>query len=269
MLKLKWMGLLACVVVISIPGRAADNQLTAKEKAAGWQLMFDGRTYAGWEDLAKKSPPGDSFTIEDGCLKASPHARITEDLFSKDTYRDFELEFDWKISPGGNSGVKYRIQDRVFLLDQKIPRFEDLVNASLKNRHPDRPAKGQDYVIGFEYQLLDNGRNPDARAGTTHQTGAVYDMVGPSKDATRTVGEFNHSRLVVKGEHVEHWLNGVKVVDASLDGPEVARGTAARWGAGSPVYNLLVRQPRKDCPISLQNHGSAAWFRNIKIRRLR
>jgi hypothetical protein len=82
------------------------------------------------------------------------------------------------------------------------------------------------------------------------------------------VGEFNHSRLVVKGDHVEHWLNGEKVVDASLKAPEVERAAAKRWGAGNPIYNLMVKQPRTDCPISLQNHDNPAWFKNIKIRKL-
>ena len=185
-----------------------------------------------------------------------------------DTYSDFELDFDWKISPGGNSGVKYRIQDHVFVTERPSAKFEDQVNASLKNRPNQRPARGQDYVVGFEYQLLDDTRNPDARNGLTHRTGALYDMFPPSQEAAQPVGEFNHSRLVVKGSHVEHWLNGVKVVDASLDAPEVARACASRWGAGSPVYDLLVKQPLGKCPISLQNHDSEAWFRNIKIRPL-
>jgi len=266
-----WTGALACAVLISPSLRAADNELTVQQRAAGWRLLFDGKTYDHWEDPAKKSPPGDSFTIEDGCLKALAHAKIEEDLFTRDTFADFELEFDWKISPGGNSGVKYRIQDRGFLIDTGGPwgKFEDLANASFKNKRTDRPAKGQEYVVGFEYQVLDNAKNPDALRGANHQAGALYDMFPPSKDMTRPVGEFNHSRLVVKGDHVEHWLNGAKVVDASLNAPEVAKGTGARWGVGSPVYELLVTHPRKACQISLQNHSSDAWFKNVRIRVLR
>src|SRR5690349_23522334 len=89
-----------------------------------WQDLFDGKTFANWK-------PVPSFTIEDGCLKSVKNPAITEDLFSTGDYSDFELEFDWKISPRGNSGVKYRIQDHVMLLDQKLPRFEDEVNAAL------------------------------------------------------------------------------------------------------------------------------------------
>ncbi len=259
-----------CAALASLPLDAADNQLTTQEKAAGWRLLFDGKTYAGWEDPVRKSPPGDSFTIEDGCLKATPHPRINEDLFTTDTFRDFELLFDWKISPGGNSGVKYRIQDRIILLGEGASKFEDLVALSFRKRTTVRPAKGQEYVVGFEYQITDNATNKDAAAnGPKHQTGALYDTFAPVRDATRPVGEFNQSRLLVEGDHVEHWLNGVKVVDASLRAPEVATGARERWGEGSAVYDLLVKQPRPSCQISLQNHNDAAWFRNIKIRVIR
>ena len=269
MSNLMRLGAVAFAVLVSGGAQAADNQLTPAEKSAGWKLLFDGKTYAGWEDPTQKSPPGDSFTIEDGCLKSTAHPRLDEDLFTKESYADFELELDWKISPGGNSGVKYRIQDRVFLLDGPMPRFEDRVNAAMKNRRTDRPAKDQEYVIGFEYQITDNAGNSDAkRNGPRHQTAALYDMFAATRDVTRPVGEFNHLRLVVKGDHVEHWLNGEKVVDASLKAPEVGESVAKRWGRESPVYDLLANQPRKSCQISLQNHDDVAWFKNIKIRRL-
>ncbi|MGE5644398.1 MAG: DUF1080 domain-containing protein [Acidobacteriota bacterium] len=234
----------------------------------GWQSLFDGKTMDRFDDPRLKTPPGDAWTIEEGCLKARANPRITEDLFTRDTFRDFELEFEWRIAPGGNSGVKYLIQDHAFLLDAPARRFEDLVNRSLERRRPDRPAQGQDYVIGFEYQLIDDARNSDAKNGPLHQTGALYDMLPPARAAARPAGEFNHTRIVVRGAHIEHWLNGVKVVDANLGAGEVEAHSAKRWGAGSPVYNLLVKRPRRDCPISLQNHGADTWFRNIRIRRM-
>jgi hypothetical protein len=255
--------------LLTTAAAAADNQLTAAEKAEGWRLLFDGNSYANWVDPSKKSPPGDSFAIEDGCLRAVAHPQITEDLFTQDTFGDFELAFDWKISPAGNSGVKYRIQDHLYVKQQRGAKFEDTLNASF-NPRLERTAKGQDYVVGFEYQMVDNQRNADAtRGGALHQAGALYDVQAPSRDATKPVGEFNHSRLVVRGDQVEHWMNGEKVVDASLKSPAVAAAMAKRWGAASPVYDLLVNQPRKRCPVSLQNHGDDAWFKNIKIRELR
>ena len=235
---------------------------------SGWISLFDGKTMTGWDDPRQKTPPGDGWTIDDGCLKANRGAHIVEDLFSKDVFRDFELTFEWKIAPGANSGVKYRIQDRIFLMPYPGHRFEDQVNFSMLHKPVPRAERGQEYVVGFEYQLLDNGRNSDARAGVTHQAGALYDIVGPTKDATRPVGEFNESRLVVKGNHVEHWMNGVKVVDTDLDSASALERIAHRWGKDTPVTEALSRQPRKECPISLQNHGGDAWFRNIRIRRL-
>ena len=119
----------ALLAAMSAGAWAADNQLTAQEKAAGWKLMFDGKSFAGWEDPARKSPPGDGFAIEDGCIKSLKHPKINEDLFTLDTYSDFEMEFDWKVSEAGNSGVKYRIQDRVWLAPGTLgQKFEDLVN---------------------------------------------------------------------------------------------------------------------------------------------
>src|SRR5579872_6861481 len=171
----------------------AANTLAPSEKLSGWTLLFDGRSMTGWGDPRAKMPPGDAWTIEDGCLKANAHARFEEDLFTNDTYTDFELVFDWRISPQGNSGVKYRIQDHVILLRPPPGEgFERSVERSYVNRVSERPAKGQDYVIGFEYQILDSPPKIDPR----QTSGALYDMVAPSSQATRPVGEFNHSRIV-------------------------------------------------------------------------
>jgi hypothetical protein len=263
-------GVFASALACSSPAFAADNELMPAEKSAGWKLLFDGKSFANWEDPAKKSPPGDAFTIEDGSIRVMARPKIVEELFSSDLFADFELAWDWKISHAGNSGVKYRIQDHLFLAAQRTPKFEDLVNLSFDPR-PARRERGQDYVVGFEFQMVDNTSNPDAtRGGALHQAGALYDVVAPSKDATKPAGEFNHSRLIVRGDHVEHWMNGEKVVDASLKSPAVKEAMSKRWGPDSPVTKLLVEQPKKRCPITLQNHGdSDAWFKNIKIRELK
>jgi len=234
----------------------------------GWITLFDGKTMNHWVDPRQKTPPGDAWTIEDGCLKAQAHPRITEDLFSEGTYRDFELEFDWRISPGGNSGLKYRIQDHIWVPRGVPGKFELQVERGYENRISQRPERGQDYVVGFEYQMTDDSSNRDAKSNPKHTAGALYDMVAPSRAASKPVGEFNHSRIVVRGNHVEHWLNDVKVVESSLDSPAALSGIETRWSVAPHVLDLLKNQPKKDCPISLQNHGNDAWFRNIRIRKL-
>ena len=263
----------AAAVVFTCRGadREAANVLTPAEEAEGWRLLFDGNTMRGWDDPRLKTPAGDAWTVEDGCLKANAHPRITEDLFTKDTFADFDLEFDWRISPGGNSGVKYRIQDHWFVTPSEArvrETFEQSVERSFRNPGSPRPDRGQDYVIGFEYQITDDTSNSDAKSHFKHTAGALYDMVGPSAQPARPVGQFNHSRIVLRGNHVEHWMNGVKVVDSSLDSPQALKGIGTRWTAAPHVYELLAKQPKKDCPISLQNHDNDAWFRSIKIRRL-
>src|SRR5438270_2909814 len=97
----------------------AQNALTPEESKAGWVLLFDGKTMTNWVDPRQKTPPGDAWSIEDGTLKAAKSPRIREDLFTERTFRDFELVFDWRISPAGNSGVKYRIQDHLFVLPRE------------------------------------------------------------------------------------------------------------------------------------------------------
>jgi hypothetical protein len=262
-------GLLLLAALACHAAAPPNNTLTRQQKAAGWRLLFDGKSFRGWESPARKVPPGDSWTIENGCLKARARPRIGEDLFTRENFTNFELLFDWRISPGGNSGVKYRIQDRLFVPEMPGKRFEETVELALSKPRLARPPRGYEYVIAFEYQVIDDEKNADARSRPTHQAGALYDMLGASRAAAAPVGRFNHSRIIVKGNHIEHWLNGIKVVDAMLNAPEIAAAVAKRWGSSSQVYALLARQPRKACPISLQNHNDEAWFRNIKIRALK
>jgi hypothetical protein len=246
----------------------APNTLTQEEKAAGWILLFDGKTMSGWDDPSRKNPPGDSWTIEDGALKATRRPKVRQDLFTSANFRDFELTFEWRISPRGNSGLKYRIQDRFFVEEHPdnpaLKKFEDRTNYRMIHRLKTPPSGGQEYVIGFEYQVIDNGS--PARPGAQH-AGSLYDMIPAAKDASRPVGEWNQSRIVIRGIRFEHWLNGAKVVDSSLDSPQAKAGIDKRWGAGSPVAKALL-DPKPEGPICLQNHNDEAWFRNIKLRRL-
>ena len=262
-------------LLVSASAALAQNSLTAEEKKAGWKLLFDGKTMRGWKDPSKLSPPANAWTIEDGCLKAVGKPQYREDLVSVQTFADFELQFEWKMSVGGNSGLKYRIQEFVPLSGddiKKAKKFEDALNGAMKTGKPPTRAsamkggESQTYVIGFEYQTIDDDKHPDARRGALYQSGSLYSMIPRIKQAAKPIGEFNQSRLVVKGNHIEHWLNGEKVIDASLDDPAIGAGLEKRWGKSSAVYQMLTKQPKKKCPISLQHHNDAAWFRNIKIR---
>ena len=122
----------------------------ACQAQTGWVSLFDGKSMAGWENTcarkSRRATPGQSTTAASRPITI--HA-LPKPL-QQDLYRDFELEFEWRVAPGANSGVKYRIQDRVFLANHPMPKFEDLVNYSVKNRPPTRPDHGQEYVIGFE-----------------------------------------------------------------------------------------------------------------------
>ena len=263
------LALLAAALTIS----AADNSLTKTEKSAGWKLLFDGKSMNGWSNSVGKPmmPGSDSWTIEDNSLKAKSKPTLTEDLFTKAKFTDFELEWDWKIAPAGNSGIKYKIQDHLYLAGDRArgKKFELIVDDFSKNKLTTRPTgRGQDYVIGFEYQMIDNKANADALSASTHSAGALYDIAAPTKDMSKPIGEWNHSRLVVKGSHVEHWLNGEKVVDSSIASDFVKPLLTKRWGQTPYVLTLLSDQPSKACPISLQNHDSDTWFKNIKIRKV-
>ena len=256
---------LGSALLLLAPAAAAlgQNALTPAEKAAGWVLLFDGRTMSGWE-------ANDSWVVDDGSLKALAHPLVRRDLFTRASWGDFELAFDWRISPQGNSGVKYRIQDRFYVEDHaQAPapkRFEDLTNYRMMHRLAGPPERGQQYVVGFEYQVIDNSVFPPGQKNL-QRAGDLYDMAGGSGVEPNPVGEWNHSRIVLRGNHVEHWLNGVKVVDTSLDSADVRAGIEKRWGKGTPVGDALTN-PNHEGRISLQNHTNEAWFRNIRIRPL-
>lgn len=256
---------------------AAANELTPEEKAAGFRLLFDGRTMNGWRDPAKLNVPGDAWMVEDGALRTVLKPRIAEDLLTEEEFGDFELLFDWRLSERGNTGLKYRIQFTVFVdhtRRQPGPNgFEGMLGRELAGRHSERAklapgARGEVYSTGFEFQLLDDERHPDARSGLDRQTGALYAMIPAERKAARPVGEWNTSRLIVRGSHIEHWVNGVKVLEASLGDQRIIDGVTRRWGPAPEIRDALLK-PRPRGFIALQHHGDLVWFRNLKIRELR
>lgn len=207
---------------------AADNALTAAEKAAGWKLLFDGKSTAGWRGFKAAAP--DAGWTANGVL--SPDPKTSRDIMTKEMFGDFELVFDWKIGPKGNSGVMFHVTE----------------------------DGTQTYQSGPEYQVLDNSRGepPLERAG------GLFGLVAPTKDVTKPVGEFNRSRLILKNGRGEHWLNGVKVAEYDLNSAEFKAKVASTKFKAWPMF---AASPSGH--IALQNHGDPVAYRNIKIRPLK
>ena len=236
---------------VSAGGEAAT--LTAAEQAAGWRLLVNGRDFTGWRGLGRDTVPTAHWRIEDGAIHKIPSGNVPVaadgqplaggDLMTIETFDDFELAFEWKVSHAANSGIKYNVSEPM----------------SMTN--PNARA-----ALGFEYQVLDDDNHPDAKMGISgNRTAAgLYDLIapGPQKRA-RPVGEWNEGRIVFRGNHGEHWLNGEKVVEYDLDSPRFASLLAASKYA--PIAGFANRRRGH---IVLQDHNDAVWFRNIKIRPL-
>lgn len=203
---------------------------------AGRQSLFDGVSLNGWRAIGNAEFPSPSWTIEDGCLKSVVRKPAFQDLRTVDEFADFELDFEWKIAPNGNSGIKYLI----FREDIWKP-------AGSTEAH----ARGR----GVEYQIADG----TAARKVAEASGALYEFQAPSRMNAKPAGEFNTARIVRRSAAIEHWLNGEPVVQLRLDTPEILeRMRARRVPADLPART----------PIVLQNHGAEAWFRNLRIRAL-
>lgn len=227
------------------------NTLTEQEGAEGWTLLFDGYSFQGWRGIGAARIPEGHWIVEDGLIKKVPGGEVPRqadgqpaqggDLMTVGAYLDFELRLDWKISSGGNSGVKYNVSEEISLAI------------------PPRQA-----AIGFEYQILDDTRHPDAANGPNRTAGALYDLIPPGPKVLNPVGEFNEARIVFRGGHGEHWLNGAKILEFDLGTPEMNERLAA-----SKYRDIADFAKKRRGHIVLQDHGDAVWFRNIKIRELR
>jgi hypothetical protein len=213
-----------------------NNQLTKSEKTAGWKLLFDGSSLNGWRTY--KNGKG-SWKAADGILCSRSADEGNADLITDSVYTNFELDIDWKISPEGNSGILYMVT-------------EDY---------------DQSFLSGPEYQLIDDEGFPEKIEAYQH-TAANYAMKAPSVWAAHKPGEWNHTRIIVNNGHVEHWLNGKKVVEYTLWSAEWKQEKAAGKWKDAPGYGAS-----KTGHIALQSshskvETSGVCFRNIKIKRL-
>ncbi|MBL8190632.1 MAG: DUF1080 domain-containing protein [Acidobacteria bacterium] len=240
--------LLLAVMLLSVTTLAQSqsdksNQLTNAEKKAGWKLLFDGKTLTGWRGFHNQQVP-EGWGVADGCItkvKTGSTTKTGGDLITIDQFENFEFSVEWKLEKGGNSGIKY------------------LVSESL-------PPTGRSGV-SFEYQVLDDDNHPDAKQGIAgnRTAGSLYDLIAASKDKKlNPPGEFNHSRIVVKGNHIEHWLNGIKVVEFDRSSDAYKQRVAE-----SKFKNTKGFGEAKQGHILLQDHSDAVWYRNIKIRALK
>jgi 3-keto-disaccharide hydrolase len=229
----RMMSAVAVVVLLGSTIMAQNgpmNTLTPEEKAAGWKLLFDGKSLAGWRGFKTETPPA-GWKAVDGTLTRESGGG---DLMTADQYGDFELRLEWKISAGGNSGIMFRVT----------------------------PDGEETWHSGPEMQVLDNAKHKDG-ANPLTSAGSNYAVNAPIRDVTKPVGQWNSVRLVVKGAHVEHWLNDVKVVEYELWSPDWDKRVKASKFATIPQYGKAKRGY-----IAIQDHGDRVWYRNIKIKSL-
>jgi hypothetical protein len=209
-------------------GEAAMNTLSPAEQSAGWRLLFDGRTTNGWHAYSSPAMPA-GWQVEEGAL-----TRVAEaaDIVTNDQFKNFELSIDWRIAPGGNSGIFYRAA----------------------------PGSKEIYYSAPEMQVLDDAKHPDGQSQLT-SAGAAYGLYPAPRRVVEPAGQWNTARILVNGNHVEHWLNGRKIVSYDLGSVDwlqrVANSKFKEW----PEYGKAAKGF-----IGLQEHGSRVAFRNIKVR---
>lgn len=234
--------------------------VAAAAPAADWRSLFDGKSFAGWRDPSQMDPVGDSWSIEDGCLVAKLEPQLLEDLETVEVFTDFEFRFEWKVAVGGNSGVKYSIAARRFFENSKPGWIE---GKRVESRHFAPGTRGQQYLFACEFQLIDDERHPDAARGAARKTGSLYGLAASRQPAQAAAGEWHEGRLVKRGMHVEHWVNGKLVLEADLNSAEVEQGLA-RSPKRLEDFRAALHKPS---PLVLQNHGdSRVWFRGLRVK---
>lgn len=209
-------------------GPREHNTLSPEEREQGWRLLFDGETTDGWRGFRMESMP-DGWQVVDGALV---RVEAAGDIITVEQFENFELALEWRVQEAGNSGIMYRVS-------------ED----ARRTHH-----------TGPEMQVLDDAGHPDGRSCLT-AAGAVYGLYPAPKGIVNPAGDWNQTRLLIDGSHVEHWLNGEKVVDYELGSPDWEAKIATTKFAGLSNYGRVSKGH-----IALQDHGDWVAYRNIKIR---
>ncbi len=230
--------LLLVAPLASVVSAQDPNSLTDQEKQAGWRLLFDGQTTAGWRGYKSTTMPA-SWRVENGSLLSRRTAgESSGDILTVDQFDNFELVWEWKMTEGNNAGVIYRATEE----------------------------RANPWETGPEYQILDNQRHVDG-LNPLSSAGACYSAFAPAKDVTRPVGQWNQSRILADGKHVEHWMNGEKLLEYDIG--------SRRWHAyvkTSKFFPAAYGQSNwgqvAKGHIGLQDYGGAIEFRGLKLRPL-
>lgn len=232
---------------------AGTNRLTDAEQADGWRLLWDGSTSAGWRSATAETFPTSGWTMCNGVLtidgRGGGESQGPGDIITVERFADFDLQFDFQITPGANSGVKIFTQTDVSPLDRVTGQ-------------PTSIGSG----IGMEFQVLDDERHPDAKAGRdgNRTIGSFYDVIpAPQDKLVMPPGEWNHGRIVSQGNRVTYYLNGRQTVTFERGSPAFDEAVA-----GSKFKNITGFGEWADGHILLQDHGDRVFFTNLKIRDL-
>ncbi|NQU51294.1 MAG: DUF1080 domain-containing protein [Bacteroidetes bacterium] len=230
--------------------KPVHNQLTAEEKEQGWELLFDGKTFNNWRGLGRDAVQPDHWKVENGTIRKVNNEEVLKatgkeinggDLTTIETFDNFELSFEWKIKKDGNSGIKYNVSEEI-----------------------STTYGGKYGALGFEYQILDDDSEKyKGKLKPSQYTAGLYEMYKAENVKINPIGEFNTSRIVLDGNHGEHWLNGVKVLEY-----EFATAEFDSLFQLSKYHNYPDFEKKRKGHLVITNHSDDSWYRNIKIRRI-
>lgn len=207
---------------------AKGNQLSASEQKAGWKLLFNGKSLEGWRNYKKPEAPTKGWIVENDVLKLQPNGG-GGDIITIEQFTDYDLRWEWRMAAKANNGLKYLVSEK-------------------------RSAPGP------EYQMIDDSLETDAN----RMTASLYDILPPKAERrVKPFGEWNESRILVKGNHVEHWLNGKKVLAYELGSPELKEAIAQSKFKEVKDFGEKIKGH-----ILLTDHHDEVWYRNVKIREL-